>query len=34
MMVPLVDLYELRDGVYVKTMADRNFQDFLEQDLD
>ncbi|WP_045213123.1 hypothetical protein [Desulfonatronovibrio magnus] len=33
MMVPLVDLYELRDGVYVKTMADRNFQDFLEQDL-
>ena len=33
MMVPLVDLYELRDGVYVKTMTDRNFQDFLEQDL-
>jgi arginine deiminase len=32
-MVPLVDLYELQDGVYVKTMTDRNFQDFLEQDL-
>jgi arginine deiminase len=33
MMVPLVDLYELQDGVYVKTMTDRNFQDFMEQDL-
>lgn len=33
MMVPLVDVYELQDGVYVKTVADRNFQDFLEQDL-
>ncbi len=29
----LVDLYELQDGKYVKTISDRNFQDWLETDL-
>lgn len=29
----LVDVYELQDGAYVKIISDRNFQDYLEDDL-
>ncbi len=32
-MIALVDVYELQGGKYVKTVSDRNFQEFLEKDM-
>ena len=32
-MIPKVDVYELKNGKYVKTVSDKNFQKYLEEEL-